>query len=802
VHRRANNVDEGTIAMNMNKMMSLALSGAGLMAMAVGAANAQTAAQVPATQAAQTATDEGTGYGVEEIVVTAQRRSENLQQTPIAITALTSAALQASGITSLTGVVQASPSLYFAPYPSSSTTLILFMRGQGIGDPNIITKDGGVGLYVDGIYQSRPQASAFDLADVERVEVLRGPQGTLYGRNTTGGAVNIISRKPTGEFGLDGLASIGNLGYRRALLNLNLPEFGDFKVKLTGLYANRDGWAKNAANTGSTPEAHDFQADRKYAVRGAVRWTPGSDVTVDYSGDYSNQRTTPVRYITESPFAPFLNPGYNSNVDTAYRPVYLPYSKVKSDGHTLIAEYRPSSSLTLRSLSSYRHINVNTYQDYVEAFLVPFAAFDDVRSKTYTQEFQAVGNIGNSIKYVLGLYYFNEKAFHFEAADVGTGTPGQLVLIDRSTNAKSVSKAAYGQVTWTPEFANGMVDLTVGGRYTQDDRDAYRTKSSTFFIGQTSPLVNRRFNGPGASIPLGTTVGETHVSNNKFNPSFTASFRPTENVSLYAKAVTGYKAGGSNESSPTFTRTVGPESVTSYELGLKSDLLDRRLRVNLAGFIAKYKNLQLDISADAADASLSDTFNVGRATVKGLEADITAVPVNGLTLQASYARTTSKITDVLAPAGSIFDPVINPGTPTVVGQNISGYFVLPFTPKNSVRLSGDWVIGEIGPGKLSAHADYTWKDKVFTTAGDGPSVPMGRDAPINKAYSLIDARVTYRIDRGNDNSISIALWGKNILDKRYPGFVIGSGSILTGYSSQAISYGDPATYGVDVGFSF
>ncbi|AYJ88051.1 TonB-dependent receptor [Sphingomonas paeninsulae] len=783
--------------------MSLALSGSGLIAMSVGSAQAQEQAPTTApAQAAPATTGDTAGYGVEEIVVTAQRRAENLQQTPIAITALTSAALQASGITGLTGVVQATPSLYFAPYPSSNTTLVLFMRGQGIGDPNIITKDGGVGLYVDGIYQSRPQASTFDLADVERVEVLRGPQGTLYGRNTTGGAVNIISRKPTGEFGIDGLASLGNLGYRRALVNLNLPEFANFKVKLTGLYSNRDGWAKNATDTAGTPDAHDFQADRKYAVRGAVRWTPSSDVTVDYSGDYSEQRTTPVRYITDSPLAPLLNPGYNSDVETAYRPVYLPYSKVKSDGQSLVVEYRPSDSLALRSLSSYRHIKVGTYQDYVEAFLAPFSAFDDIRSKTYTQELQAVGNLGTSIKYVFGLYYFNEKASHLELADIGTGMPGQQVQVDRFTTAKSVSKAAYGQVTWTPEFTGGMVDFTVGGRYTKDSRDADRTLSRSFFTGIVSPLANRRFNGAGTLTPLGTLVGETHVANSKFNPSFTASFRPVDNVSLYAKAVTGYKAGGSNESSPTFTRTFGPESVTSYELGLKSDLLDRRLRINLAGFIAKYKNLQLDISADAADASLSDTFNVGRATVKGLEADVTAVPVNGLTLQASYSRITSKITDVLAPAGSIFDPVVNPATPTVVGQNISGYFVLPFTPKNSVRLSGDWEIGEIGPGKLTAHADYTWKDKVYTTAGDGPSVPSGRDAPVNAAYSLVDARLTYRIDRGENRSFSVALWGKNILDKRYPGFVIGSGSILTGYPSQAISYGDPATYGIDFGFSF
>jgi|TARA_R100000501_G_scaffold17919_1_gene34973 iron complex outermembrane receptor protein len=774
------------------------ISGLALLPAAAQAQEDRVQAPADAGQVAPSAVQSG---GIEEIVVTAQRREENLQQTPIAITAITADSLQAQGITDLRGVVQASPSLYFAPYPSSTTTLVLFMRGQGIGDPNIITKDGGVGLYVDGIYQSRPQASTFDLADVERVEVLRGPQGTLYGRNTTGGAVNIISKKPTGEFGVDGLLSLGNLDYRRALVNVNLEEFANLKVKLTGLYSQRDGWAENAPDTSGVPDANDFQADRKHAIRGAVRWEPDPDVTVDFSADYSNQRTTPVRYVTENEFAPLLFPGYDSDPEESYRPVYLPYSYVKSDGMTLVGEWRPSSNLTLRSLSSYRKVDVNTRQDYVEAFLSPFWAFDDVQSTTYTQEFQAVGGF-SSFEYVVGLYYFNEDASHVLQADIGTGTPDQLLLVDRTTNADSISKAVYGQLTWTPEFAEDKLDITVGGRYTKDERSADRVRISRLFLGETSPLVARRFNGAGTIIPLADIPGETDVDNTKFNPSAVVNFRPSRDLTIYGKVVTGYKAGGSNEASPTFTRTFGPESVTSYELGVKSDLLDRRLRVNLAGFIAKYKDLQLDISADAQDASLSDTFNVGRATVKGLEADVTALPIDGLTLQASYSYVDSTIKGVNAPAGSIFDPAVNPATPVNVGDDISGYFVLPFTPKHSVRLSGDWTILENTSGTLAAHADYTWKDEVFTTAGDGPSVPFGRDAPVNESYALLDARLTYTFELSGGRAISVAAWGKNILDKRYPGFVIGSGSIIEGYQNQAISFGDPATYGIDLGFSF
>lgn len=768
----------------------LATAGASALALSASAAFAQ-------DQAAPAASS---GFsGVEEIVVTAQRRAENLQDTPIAITALTASSLQASGISDLTGVVQATPSLYFAPYPNSSTTLVLFMRGQGAGDPALITKDGGIGVYLDGIYLSRPQTSTFDLADVERVEVLRGPQGTLYGRNTTGGAVNIVTRKPSGEFNVRGQVSVGNYDYRRALLNVDLPEFGDFKVKLTGLYSDRDGWAKNSGKgDGVTPSANNFQTDRKYAGRAAVRWEPADNVTVDYSADYSNIRTTPVRYVTDHSTIP----GYNNNPKLSYRPVYLPFSKTKSDGQSLIVDWEASDGLTLRSLSGYRHLNFNAYQDYTEAFGGGFVSDDYITSKQYTQEFQAVGSIGDRIKYVGGLYYFLEKATHAQTLDLGIGA-NMMMLSDRDTYAKSISKAVYGQVTWTPPILDDNLELTVGGRYTEDKRTALRTYSENLFIGAVSPYVYRGFLGAGTITPLApTNYGATDVKNKKFNPSFIANYKITPDVTVYGKVVTGYKAGGSNEASPTFTRTFKPETVTSYEAGLKTDLFDRRVRFNLTGFLAKYKDLQLDISANAVNAALVDTFNVGRATVKGIETDLTIVPIEDMTLTASYSFVDYKIKNVTAPAGSIFDPVINANTPVNVGDDITGYFVLPFTPKHSLRVSGDWTFLRMDSSSLALHVDYTWKDKAYTTAGNGPSVPTGRNFPVNPSYGLLDGRLTYMLERDGGRNMSVSLWGKNILDKKYAGYVIGSGSIIDGFYSQARSYGDPATYGVEVSFNF
>src|SRR5579871_995568 len=193
---------------------------------------------------------EQTQEGIQEVVVTAERRTENLQTTPIAITALSAEDLNKAGVSDFAGVAKQSTSINFTPYPSSSNTLILYMRGQGVADANQITQDGSVGLYEDGFYIARPQAETFDLADVERVEVLRGPQGTLYGRNTTGGAVNIISKKPTGELDVKAQLDVGQRNYVRALGTLNLPKVaGGLSSKITLLYSNMAGNVENYGYT-------------------------------------------------------------------------------------------------------------------------------------------------------------------------------------------------------------------------------------------------------------------------------------------------------------------------------------------------------------------------------------------------------------------------------------------------------------------------------------------------------------------------------------------------------------------------
>src|SRR5579863_6096841 len=243
--------------------------------------------------------------GLQEVVVTAERRQENLQTTPIAITALTADALNKAGVNTFAGVAEQSTSINFTPYPSSSNTLILYMRGQGVADANQITQDGSVGLYEDGFYIARPQAETFDLADVDRVEVLRGPQGTLYGRNTTGGAVNIISKKPTGEFDVKFSIDGGQRDYVRALGTLNLPSVAGIDTKFTLLYSNLAGNVKNLEGTAPAPcvpssgvcgAREDYNRENQRGGRFSLRYDQGGPFTVDYFFEIGRIDSTPIYY--------------------------------------------------------------------------------------------------------------------------------------------------------------------------------------------------------------------------------------------------------------------------------------------------------------------------------------------------------------------------------------------------------------------------------------------------------------------------------------------------------------------------
>ena len=733
---------------------------------------------------------------LEEVIVTAQKQEQKLQDVQIAITALSGEDLENRGITSFAGVAQSSPSISFAPYPAASDTLILYMRGQGEADPAPVNSNPAVGLYEDGFLIARPSVSTFDLADIERVEVLRGPQGTLYGRNTTGGAVNLVTRKPSGELGLRESLDFGNRSLFRSLTTVDLPAWHGLAAKVSFLASSIDGHVKNAGSS------HDYGEQEQRAGRLQLRWDLAASLQADYFFELGTLDSTPVYYHNASLAGLDIN-GFTYPAEpreapeTTYRPIDLPLSKARYDAHGLTLSWSPSEALTIRSLTGYRTIDSHFFQNYAEAFTfapqMPFglSSEDRVKAHQFSEELQFVGKApGLGLQYVAGLYYFKEGGSGFRS----TLIPDFLLERTNLLDADTKSRAVYGQLTWTPHVLQEKLDLTVGARYTKEERTGERFQAVNGFVVEDGAATG--------------TIADLSFS--RFNPSFTALDHWTDDIGTYAKVATGFRAGGvyAGAGIGAFDQAIfGPEKLTSYELGLKSYWLDRRLRLNAAAFHAKYDDMQVNITVDPVSFAAA-VFNAGRATIDGAELELLVAPVEDLTLSLNYAWLHTKIDRIDAIPGSLFDATANPGSPYHVGDNIAEVFVIPHAPKHSFEVRTDYTLLRRDAGMLAATLGYRWQDMVFQDSGAGPAVP-GRDFNSQPSYGLLDARLTLSRELQHEQRLRVSLWGRNVLDKKYPVHVIPSGDgpvplggAISGFYGQAIAWAEPASYGISLSFEY
>jgi iron complex outermembrane receptor protein len=809
-------------------MSTTKLAAAVRTALIAGGAMAMTGMPAAHAQQGAPATTDTSGQ-IEEIIVTAERRESSLQDTPIAISALSADLLTDRGVTDFSGVAKSSPSMSFTPYPSSNNTLILYMRGQGASDAAQITLDSAVGLYQDGFYLSRGQAVTFDLADIERVEVLRGPQGTLYGRNTTGGAVNMISKKPTGELHFKQELGFGSENRLRSLSVLDLPKVGGLSSKISFLKRDQDGYVKNMG------AGRDFGEEGQTAGRVALRWDNGSPLTADFFYELGEMTGTPGYYVNDVwsgdnpnllPFVPPI-PGYTSDgkpEDETWRPIDLKESKADFQSMGLTLTWDVNDALTLKSLTGYRDVKSIFYQDYADSFLAGFRTFDDVRFHQFSQELQALGSLfDDRLDYLIGLYYFKEGASHFENVQITTdigGVPSNFLLDkDRDVHADAESKAIFAQLTWTPAILDDRLDLTIGGRYTKDTRDASRTLQNSLLNPATPSVPATQFCDfvtvfQPCIIGLEPTGDPSQITSNsvessKFNPAFTANYRWTDDVSTYLRIATGYKAGGSAESGDVgqFGGTFDPEDVTLYELGLKSYLFDRRVRLNLAVFDSEYEDMQLFFNTNPQDLSVLVATNAGKASVKGVELETLWQPTDTLRFTFDYTYLDASYDEVAAPANTIFDPAVNPDSPYQVGDNVKDVFAMPYAPENSYNVGADWTFAEFNTSKLALILNYRWEDKTFLSAPAGPAIP-GRDFYARDSYGLLDARVSWNIDFANDSHGRMDVYMNNVLDDEWESHLIAFGNAIpvagqpAGYSNNAIIWAERPIYGVNFIYEF
>lgn len=690
---------------------------------------------------AQEANQDVNKFAIEEVVVTAQKRSESLQEIPIAITAYGEAALEAKGAVDIGSLSSSVPSLTFTPYPSSSGALIMFMRGQGANDVGQITKEGAVGMYIDGVYMARPQSSSMDLADIERIEILRGPQGTLYGRNTTGGAINVHTKKPTGEFNFKEHLTIGNQGRVRSLTTLDLPAMGDVAAKVSYLNSRKDGYVENVGGK------NDFGEESQSGARLALRWDVSDNIVVDYAVETGDVESTPIYYQNNL----LASPSYSTKPHTkSSQAAYLPVSETEFNGQSLTVTWDVSENLSIKSISGYRELDTHYYQDYMNASFVAYGykTDDDITSRQWSQEFQFVGSaLDSRLEYVAGLYIFNETASHFQKSDIGG-----FLLLDRDVDTENDSAAVYAQASYTPNILEDKLTVTAGLRYTEDDRKGVRNSMSSF---------------------------ETNIKNDQsydsVDPMLTVSYQINDDMSAYAKMVTAYKSGGFAEASSDFTIAYDPEEITSFEAGFKSYWLDRRVRVNVAAFIADYEDMQLDLSPDPSQVFIVNTYNAGTAEISGIEIDLMWQASENLQLSLDYSYLNWDI-----------EEVINPGT----GADVTKEFVLPYTPEHAYTVNANYQFPDVAIGRFDLNVDYSWQDDIYMSAGTTSNPSVKKDWEIG-AYGLVNARLNLTVAGIDTGELRIALWGKNIEDKNYEAhrFTAGAGS--------AVAWAEPRSYGID-----
>lgn len=696
------------------------------------------------------------GYALDEVTVTAQKREDSLQDTPISLVAYDEAALEKLGISSLDGIAQTVPNLDMRQTTNGSAGARIFIRGVGVND-HVVTLDGAVGVYLDGVYIARNTGLAFEITDLERIEVLRGPQGSLWGRNTSGGAINLISKKPSGELQFKQVVDIGNYGYARSNTQLDLPRFGDFSVKLSGLYQRKDGWVENRGN------GVDFGEAKSSAARIAVRWQPADNFTADYAFDYAHSKYGSGYYQPTTPFYPvFSQIAYSSSrQDKAYPTHRYENSAFTIDGHTLTLEWNASEHTTVKSITAYRDMRQGNYTDsganpYVRLFSNdPY----NVNQDQFSQEFQLLGDLlDNSLVYAAGIYYFEESAHDFGKDYVAV--PVEFLVSDRDLNVKNSASAVFGSATWTPQFLDKRLHLTGGFRQSTDHREIDMSDSVANFAAKAD-----------------------HGWRN-FSPSFTVAYDLDDTSNVYLKYAEGYRTGGYNGRAASAQKAitpVGEETLVSYELGYKSEWLERRLRLNAAVFNSDYKDIQLTLmdSTPGAPATATNYVNAGEARMRGLEVELTAALAEGLTLRASFARLLSEFKEVIDP---------------VSGLDVADEFLLVGAPDRTYNVDLEYNLPAFAWGQPSADINYSWK-------GESEIASVKRDAgePM-ESYGIWNARLALRdIPVSGRGKLAVALWVKNLTDKEYQtdGF-----ELVRTAGTRLATFGEPRTFGLEFTYNF
>lgn len=716
-------------------------------------------AAVPATANAQDSSDdreETSSVGTSDlqaIIVTARRRDERLQDVPIAVSAVTGEQAESIGLDDTQALVIATPSLDFGKV--SSYGAIPFLRGVGtsFGAAGV---ESPVAIYVDDVYISSPNGNLMSLNNIQSVQVLKGPQGTLFGRNATGGVIQITTKAPS--FVPEGKVYAGYGNYDTfeggAYLSAPLGENVAFSLSASGSKQN-DGYGESLTTGKETQKSWDWNA------RGKLLFAPGESTEITLSGDYSKQRSDIGANLATAPGS-FGFGGYDFAGEYNTYAAGDDYTKIKQWGVSLKIDQELAFA-DLVSISAYRKTDMYTLLDQDGG---PVPAFDlELWSpvKTFSQELRLVSNSDGPFQWVLGGFYFHSNSQYKPALlrglifDQAFSDPTAFLRFDDTQKLNSYSGFAEG----TYEVVEDT-NITLGLRYTSD---SFTLKNEGFNFGNAAFCC---FTDP-------TTIYTVKDKFNKLTYRAILDHKFTEDVLGYVSYSRGFKSGGYNLPEPgsiDVVAAVRPEVLDAFEVGLKSVLLDGALTFNLAGFYYDYKDMAVSVTTSTAVVQR----NAAKSKIKGFEFDVVAVPADGLRIAAGLGYLDSEYKSF--PDGPTYIP--NAGFPfgnTVIPSDLSGNR-LQRAPKLTFNIAPSYTM-RAGSGDLTFAVNWYHNAGYFSDAENRLRQPT---------YDLVNGSISYALDNG----FGARLWAKNLTDERYYAF------IQADPFKDAVAFADPRTYGVTV----
>ena len=714
------------------------------------------AVSAPAAMA-QTVTERADTGGLADIVVTARKQEENLQDVPIAISAFTGDSLAASRVSGVQDLNVTIPGLHI---PSAGVGQTPFLRGVGSSD-TAPGQESAVAIYVDGVYQPMPWSNMIPFNNIERVEVLKGPQGTLFGRNATGGLIHVVTRDPSGD--LQGNASVAYERFDRIIgkgyIGGDIAE--GIAADFAAYYSNqRDGWGKNLIT------GNDVFKGRSYALRSKWVFQPSDRAKITVIGDYRKERSSnnytfrvvpgTISIGGDLPTENFYN--IRADMDPLHRGrVWSASGKVEYD----------FDAFTLTSLSAYQDnkFKVEWDNDGSVGETLVHVSVDKAITRMFTQELQLASNSNGPFRWIAGLYYMNmvggwdgPKGIQLYGEHVVPSGGAPFLGVDIISKVKTKSYAVFAEVTYdvTPS-----THLTVGGRFTRDERRLY---GEQFLEGGAPGLA-----------PI-MSLGAFDLDTSFEEPTYRAMLSQdvADGVMLYASYSRGFKSGNFNTTNPA-NPPFQPEKLDAYEVGFKSRLIGNALQLNAAAFYYDYANMQLF----EARGPTTNVVNAASSKIKGFEIDATARPTDRLSARMGFTYLDSEYTDFENAACFFSNPA---GGNTAMPCDVSGN-PLVRSPKFTVNLGADYTLP-------TSVGDFTLTTSYYFNSGFNFS-PEGK---LHQAdYNLLNAQLRWT---SLSERYNVTLYASNITKQKYTAFQVAQGE------GDVQVAGAPRVFGVEFGVRF